>query len=156
MVVLNPRRLALSVWLTGAMLAAALVALAFVAYVLASDGVQGFAVLFGAMCGWFCWDAGMRLRRLVQYRRALRAPLEAKDASVVFAVAFRSAAETRAATSKLRRAGLTVDADESPFRVHVTVRGPRPDVGDALGYLGELAAPLGGEITTLNLARAER
>jgi hypothetical protein len=152
MVVLNPRRLALSVWLTGAMLAAALVALGFVAYVLASEGVQGFAVLFGALCGWFCWDAGMRLRRLAQYRRALRSPLDSKAASVVFAVSFRSAAETRTAASKLRRAGLKVDADESPFRVHVTVPGPRPDVGEALGYLGDLTAPLGGEITTLSLA----
>ena len=72
MVVLNPRRLTLSVWLTGAMLAAALVALGVRRIRAGTDGVQGFAVLFGAMCGWFCWDAGMRLRRLAQYRRALR------------------------------------------------------------------------------------
>jgi hypothetical protein len=151
MVVLNPRRLTLSVWLTGAMLAAALAALGFVASVLARDGVQGFALLFGALCGWFCWDASSRLRRLAAYRRALRSPLDSKAASVVFAVLFRSAAETRTAALTLRRTGLKVDADESPFRLHVTVRGPRSDVGDALGYLEELTAPLGGEITTMEV-----
>jgi hypothetical protein len=154
MVVLNPRRLTLSVWLTGAMLVAALVALGIVAAVLASDGVQGFALLFGALCGWFCWDALSRLRRLAKYRRALRSPLDSKAAAVVFAVLFRSAAETKAAALSLRRAGLKVDSDESPFRLHVTVRGPRSDVGDALGYLEELTAPLGGEITTMNLRAA--
>jgi hypothetical protein len=154
MVVLNPRRLSFSVWLTGAMLAAALAALGFVVHAIATEGVRGFVLLFGVLCGWFCWDAISRLRKLAQYRRALRSPLSSKSASVVFAVAFRSAAETKSAAAKLRREGLKVDADESPFRIDVTVRGPRTDVSDALDYLEGLTGPLGGEITTLNLAEA--